>query len=318
MPCVHLTSGLHCPESRDIPFVVGIGPAKSGSTAVFRTLASHPQIELGNAGLRGDCCGTELYFFLRPLERRSFNASWERLAEYFKSRLEPLRADSILWWGEKTPRYAGHTLVPFFLRAMLPAARLVYTSRDSIELDASLYAFRGMKQRMTHMTWAQGRVAAHTDWRECRARELLQRNLSEDGLYGGELGIDAVEKVEASLHARCKQGQFRANGTIDAFKEVLNGWNLRRWSFVFPRSQLLCVSMSDHLSNWKDVSARLGRFLGLRDSLFRNTASAREQALPPHRAGATDDSMAFIASAVATDAHNLGWVERLCARPSTV
>ena len=314
--CVHLTTGLHCPTARNIPFVVGIGPAKSGSTAIFRTLASHPRVQVGSAGLRGECCGSELYFFLRPLERRNFNLSWERLGEYFADGLPPHPDGGTRWWGEKTPHYSAQTLVPFLLRAMLPAVRLVYSLRDSLELDASLYAFRGMQQRgVAHLDWVRGRVAAHDEWTACRSRELVRiGHLSDERLYSGAFSVDTVEGIEATLHASCGQGQFRANGTIDAFKEVLNGWNLRRWAFVFPPAQLLCVRMTDHMSHWWRVATHLGRFLGVEPNGFRNVGSstAREGALTQRDAGATEESLKLLSAAVASDAQNAAWVDRFC------
>ena len=189
--CVHLSTGLRCFTSRATPFVVGIGPAKSGSTAVFRTLASHAHIQIGNAGTRSECCGSELYFFLRPFERHNFNLSWERLGEYFAGGLPSQSDDSgKRWFGEKTPHYAGHTQVPFLIHAMLPAALLVFTYRDSLELDASLYAFRGMPLRgVPYLDWVKGRVAAHQAWTSCRASELQRiGDLSDARLYGGTLG----------------------------------------------------------------------------------------------------------------------------------
>lgn len=44
-----------------LPTFLGIGPAKSGSSSLFRTLGRHPQVAVANAtlGVRG-CCGPEL------------------------------------------------------------------------------------------------------------------------------------------------------------------------------------------------------------------------------------------------------------------
>jgi len=54
-------------SGQEIPFVLGIGPAKTGSTVLFSVLDRLPSVLVGNATLGGSpCCTYELYFFTSP------------------------------------------------------------------------------------------------------------------------------------------------------------------------------------------------------------------------------------------------------------
>jgi len=257
--CVHTAAGLRCLPSLDVPFVVGIGPAKSGSTAVFRTLSSHSRVEIGSAGRRGECCFSELYFFVRPFDRKHHNLSVALLQEYFATPFGGAAGGSVSWFGEKTPRYSGHTLVPFLVRTLLPEARLVYTLRSADELDASLYRFRAMHDVMSYDSWVARRVEAHRAWEDCRAAQLRQIGgaalTPPWRLYDGGTPHAAVEAIEALLHGSCGQGAHHANGTLDTFRDVLPGASLRRWAFSFAEERILCVRMLDHLNDWPTVRA---------------------------------------------------------------
>lgn len=290
--CVHTAAGLRCLPSLDVPFVVGIGPAKSGSTAVFRTLSSHSRVEIGSAGRRGECCFSELYFFVRPFDRKHHNLSAALLQEYFATPFGGAAGGSVRWFGEKTPRYSGHTLVPFLVRTLLPEARLVYTLRSADELDASLYRFRAMHDVMSYDSWVARRVEAHRAWEDCRAEQLRQIGgaalTPPWRLYDGGTPHAATEAIEALLHGSCGQGAHHANCTLDTFRDVLPGASLRRWAFSFAEERILCVRMLDHLNDWPAVRASRQILCcreRLHDTSARTVPRLRHRSLSSLRAG---------------------------------
>jgi len=116
---------------------IGIGPARSGSSALLWMLKEHPHIQVGDPGLQNiDCCpGSELYFF-------SKDQLFEKGLEFYKGFFAP-RKPNVKIAGEKTPKYSSHPLVPYRIRALLgPKVKLIFTIRDPLEALLSLYRIR--------------------------------------------------------------------------------------------------------------------------------------------------------------------------------
>jgi len=119
-------------ECLRLKLLVGIGPAKSGSSALADMLIEHakPYVEVGNAALgHRRCCGPELYHFLHEPDCAVFS-------QFF---ITPFHQQPRKWRFEKTPWYSDHTQTPFYLRTMSRNVKLLFTYRSPILLDVSLY-----------------------------------------------------------------------------------------------------------------------------------------------------------------------------------
>ena len=220
---------------------VGIGPAKSGSTAAALLLMHHgqPHIEVGSAALGNkSCCGPELYhFFHEP--------NCDEFSRFFAT---PFHEQPRMWRFEKTPGYSSHTLTPFYLRTMSRNVKLLFTYRSPVLLDVSLY--RHVKSTVPYAVWFDARRDAHERYLECRGDGYRPR--------------DFLTEVE--LDKRCS-GQGRPRPWISPpFKQMLTGHSIRRWAHVFPRSDIMCISQKE-LYNPARTILRINSFLGVSMSL---------------------------------------------------
>lgn len=94
--CVNPADGL---SPLKLPLVLGIGPAKTGSTVLFKALDQLPSVLVGNATLGGaPCCTYELYFFTSP-DKMDVN---DILRFYPKGSLH-----QAAYVSEKTPTYVS-------------------------------------------------------------------------------------------------------------------------------------------------------------------------------------------------------------------
>jgi len=199
---------------------VGIGPAKSGSTAAALLLMHHgqPHIEVGSAALGNkSCCGPELYHFFHEPDCDEFS-------RFFAT---PFHEQPRMWRFEKTPGYSSHTLTPFYLRTMSRNVKLLFTYRSPVLLDVSLH--RHLKSTVPYAVWFDARRDAHKRYLECRGDGYRPR--------------DFLTEVE--LDKRCSgQGQPRP-WMSPPFKQILTGHSIRRWAHVFPRSDIMCISQKE-------------------------------------------------------------------------
>ena len=220
---------------------VGIGPAKSGSTAAALLLMHHgqPHIEVGSAALGNkSCCGPELgHFFHEP--------DCDEFSRFFAT---PFHEQPRMWRFEKTPGYSSHTLTPFYLRTMSRNVKLLFTYRSPVLLDVSLH--RHLKSTVPYAVWFDARRDAHERYLECRGDGYRPR--------------DFLTEVE--LDKRCSgQGQPRS-WISPPFKQILTGHSIRRWAHVFPRSDIMCISQKE-LYNPARTILRINSFLGVSMSL---------------------------------------------------
>ena len=278
MECVHIKAGLHCIQSPfAIPFIMGVGPAKSGSTSLFLNIRKHPSIEIGNATRRGHCCGPELYYFLNPFKDDRNNLTMARLQEYFPTRFDR-HAIKVLMWGEKTPLYSDHPLIPFLVHAMLRRPRIIFTTRECAQLDASLFLHR-IKHDGYHgsySSWTAQRLAAYVQFKQCRRNSMLQMGIADDGaLYGGGISLSAVESIESELYQQCGMGTVPGSG--NSFTASLAGRSLMRWSFVFP--SLLCITMITQATSPATTASLLANFTSVSILPWKNWQPTRHHVL---------------------------------------
>jgi len=133
-----------------------IGAQKSGTTALYEYMQTHPSICMPS--------GKEAAYFHSPtlMERRTWD---EFLDEHFRGASADAR------WGTATPHYMGYPGCAERIRAQLPEVRLIALLRDPIERAYSHYRMsvrRGWETRafddavahlLTDQALAEGRAA---------------------------------------------------------------------------------------------------------------------------------------------------------------
>jgi len=254
-----------------VPTFLGIGPGKSGSTSLIKTLMRHPQIACGMT-TRNNISTPEVCALLKdpsPMYVDSY-------AQYFDQSLTGIVAS-----GEKCPRYAATLRVPYAARALLgPRLKLLYTWRDPAELDASLYLHRwreGIVRNQTYADWSAARRQAHDEWHSCRQAQLQQiwngsekRSselfLDDDQTDTNHIARQVAGFVEHDIVLQCGGG--RSKYEAEPFAALLHPLSLRRWAFVFGRKQLLCVHMLDQMFKPTSTFRKVTDFLNL--ELFAN------------------------------------------------
>lgn len=123
-------------SKQELPNLVVIGSAKSGTTSLHHYLDAHPEISMAAPRESGhsrdnDAGGKEMRFFWRDDWRERM--SWYR--SHFADMATPIR-------GEATPAYSAHPHHPEVaerMHATIPDARLLYIVRDPIDRIVSHY-----------------------------------------------------------------------------------------------------------------------------------------------------------------------------------
>jgi hypothetical protein len=115
----------------DLPNLLVIGAAKSGTTSLHRYLDQHPEVSMAvphGSDVRSednDALAKEMRFFWRSDWRQRLD--WYRA--HFAAMDTPVR-------GEATPAYTAHPFHPDVaerIHSVAPAARLVYVVRDPVD-----------------------------------------------------------------------------------------------------------------------------------------------------------------------------------------
>ena len=123
-------------SKHELPNLVVIGSAKSGTSSLHHYLHAHPEISMAAPRESGhlrdnDASGKEMRFFWRDDWRERM--SWYR--SHFTDMTTPVR-------GEATPAYSAHPHHPEVaerMHATIPHARLLYLVRDPIDRIVSHY-----------------------------------------------------------------------------------------------------------------------------------------------------------------------------------
>jgi len=250
---------------------IGIGPARTGSSAIMWMLESHPQIEIGDYRLQNSTCcrGGELYFFSRDsLFRKGFN---------FYKGFFPLRKPNVKIAGEKTPKYSSHPLVPYRIRAMLgPKVKFIFTIRDPLEALLSLYVLRHQRvnDNETISDYFRELLKVQREYDEC-----VQTAMEKILFLGTERPRTSIYEIikdlewrtalnfeESALH--CWRDPDRLNwnkdtGELENLQHYIYKENLIRWHTVFSKSQVMCVWNDELRSNAVETINQVVRFLGL-------------------------------------------------------
>lgn len=280
-------SGLKCfnPEAPKLPShdkalwssFMGIGPSKTGSSSVFKLLEKHKKILIANSIVGGKgCCSSELYHFT---EAKEVDKGIMRYLMFYNN----TDHKNIEAAGEKTPFYFSHPLVPYRARAILSKSlKLIFTYRDPVEADISLYFHRAMAARfkMSYYEWLYPRLEGLKNWLNCREtafQSLLVENstngkdyISIRDLHNQELVTwETAHNIEVFLMEKCAFGTptgpylSKAIYPQDYLQERLYIENLKRWVHVFGKDNILCISNDEQSTNIQNVLDKLIEFLGV-------------------------------------------------------
>eukprot|EP01051_Picozoa_sp_SAG22_P006684 SAG22_NODE_445_length_10447_cov_4.063104_2_plen_566_part_00 len=285
------------------PTFLGIGPAKSGSSALIHTLSRHPAIIIGHtpAQVQNGTGSVELEVLTK--HRSEVFKQGRQFYDHFFKRKGGSLGESPGAIGEKTPQYAANTLVPYLARALLgPKLKLFYSWRDEVELEASFYVFTSLPRRglklddslplLPFARWSELRLQAHIEWKDCRSKAFrgILNAASRAGvemLHDGSLfSVDDARSAEEEISIRCGEGKNGDGNNINPgsgghkyrnlnhahhhFASHLqdNVANLRRWAHVFGEQQIKCIRMQDQIDHPKRVRAESADFLEVDSSLM--------------------------------------------------
>lgn len=259
-----------------IPLLVGVGPAKTGTSYLFSLLDNHPHIVVGNAarGLERGCCGSELYFFT---SRFDYHDPMTKLSSYFI----PGSKTDVKWLAEKTPQYHHDLLAPYKMKASIQPSSLalVLTLREPLEAHVSLF-FHRMRElgrtasRTGYLEWVDKLLENYDNYQNC-ARRTLIANFPEIGddndTASDDLSWVGVQYMDEALHYECLQLSGNALLNLEGINSLLYAQTLLRWRRTFPSVRATCILHSDIV---KDGGKELERVLSM---LELNTTVHREE-----------------------------------------
>jgi hypothetical protein len=264
-----------------VNMAVGIGPAKTGSSALHKLLC----------GFKSVACGSRQLFGGKSPELdilHNDNLLHEGLSAYdifFTSTntshvsLEPL----LLY--EKTPVYSASFHASFVAANILPEnTKYIYTHRDFLTQDLSLYMHRKMYERnITYAKWVDDSLSIHKAWENCR-RKLLDKVLLEELLVHVGDGDYIVDELLSNSTLFLPQESYWAEMQVsqscgkpappfrpsDSFEELLHHRNINRWARYVGKDQILCVDHDTFKSKPCSVTKALTSFLKVERKTLQN------------------------------------------------
>lgn len=263
------------------PTVLGIGPAKSGSTGTAALLEQISRVIVSDRTLvTGEPVqhAYEIDWFHHGLELMD---GLQTYAKYFR----PSKNDTKVVF-EKTPTYSADTMVPYRVAAFLRHdLKLILTTRDFRDLDGSLYLWRRAPEaNITYYDWLKTRALAYERWEMCRQREFRRMIVPPtddtpepdlDDIHDSAFfSFEEASRVESALHHFCGEGAHDLEDPYfhDALKEVFVVSSLPRWLHGFDKSNLFCIDSDKALvdeASYANIERRLFDFLGLNKEPLR-------------------------------------------------
>lgn len=230
---------------RDFRLLIGVGPAKTSSSAVITRLGLHPGIMPGNAAWakRGQCCGSETYYFTT---RYNATHTGEALAAYYTGNPTKLNSSELQWLAEKTPEYADHLLAPYRVAATLEdtAVALLFTVREPLSAHVSLYFYRVAETSLR--TKAKANQTGFVDW----SRKLVthfeeyQRCLHgvlDNLLPGAPPDVRkhwaGVQTLDEAIHWTCRANE----ASLEGIESLMYSRAVSRWRAVLPGARFICT-----------------------------------------------------------------------------
>jgi hypothetical protein len=307
-PKKSVEGGVPVVDGRTLPLLLGVGPAKTSSTALFNSLGQHPEIILGNVSLLGHaCCGSELYYFSRRFNRASPGAG---LGEYFSIDTKP----NANWVAEKTPEYSDHFLAPYRVRETLRpphSLALVFTIRDPVDAHVSLYFYRMQRKNLQSsaqgfLEWSRGLLQAHHVYRKCAQTELVAQKYKEPISTEMSPRWIGVQRLDTAVFEKCRQPYFKPSDRLEGvgsleYSHTLPRWkrvlDTRRYSGVVDKNKtenkasegssdngddlkttkavpMMCVFHQDFIRNPEKETKKVAKFIGLDPERLRTDLPA--------------------------------------------
>jgi hypothetical protein len=260
-----------------LPLLVGVGPAKTGSTYLFSSLDNHPNIVVGNSAVANkDCCGSELYFFTSHFD---YHDPISNLSMYFISGTKR----NVKWLAEKTPVYHHDLLAPYRMKATIQPSNLalVFTLREPVEAHVSLF-FHRMYEKSMFEDWSANRTGylAWTDqlldiydyYQNCarRTRKAMSPGIGDDNGADGndDLSWVGVQYMDEALHYKCLQPSgIYEPFNLEGITSLLYAQTLLRWRRTFPTVRATCILHSDIVKDGEKQVERVLSMLGLKKAV---------------------------------------------------
>jgi len=246
--CVYAGSKVNCIQkmagvpignsSKYFPILVGVGPAKTGSSAVFKMLGNHSEIGLADANAANQsCCGPETYFFRKQWPEGNFYTEY---GKYFLN-VDQKETD-VTYLAEKTPKYHDDPFVPARISGLLhPSSTwLIFTLRKPVDAHISLFFHRHKRKNpilLDFLKWSQNSMALFESWKSC-----ISSGLKSLGSHEDVLTIDG-DVARQSVFSRCKEyyhegvSQYKYSQTLPVWEKMLHD---------FPK---MCVLHSQLIEN---------------------------------------------------------------------
>lgn len=279
-----LPANVRHPRFPTASWAFGIGPAKSGSTAVGLFVSSSKEVLCGFRlvpwGVNASTIRAMEASFLNRIIVSGVSSIFNSVGCGVENRsVQPCnsQADSVRVIFEKTPMYSASIEAPFVASAVFNNAdtRFIYTWRDPLVQDMSLYMHRKAFQRnLTYMDWVDQSVRRHQEWEQCRKQTFkhIQPDFDENLTSVDEALSDAVRfpsqiayLTEIYFRQKCGEpaAKFRSS---DLFEEIFHHRNLNRWMRNVGEYKILCVGHDELNQRPCAVRATIAQFLSL-DSL---------------------------------------------------
>jgi len=252
---------------------VGIGPAKSGSSALWKLLCGFNGVACGSRQHPGGLRSGELNILL------SDDLLREGLSAYDKFFTSNVSNEPLLLY-EKTPVYSASFKAPFVAANILPEnTKYIYTHRNFLIQDMSLYMHRKMYERnITYAKWVDDSLSIHKAWENCRRKLLSKVLLATTELVQVPAGASdyiIVDELFSNLTLFLPQEAYWTENQVsqscgepappfrpsDSFEELLHHRNINRWARYVGKDQILCIDDDTHKSKPCSVIKALTGFL---------------------------------------------------------
>lgn len=258
-------------EEKPWTMLLGIGPAKTGTTAYAFFLGGHRDVAAG-IGERSNTkhCYGETWFFDHP---EQVLEGWGRYLASF-----PHEAEGRKFLLDKSPSYSWTEPSAYYAGLFLSGTKtkLIFTYRDRLERDVSEFFFRKRQGHPlpTYDAYLSLRIKHFRKWSACREKAFSERLKANNSAY---VGIESLSMADAGIvvsgvYERCR-GFLHKPIPLQA---SLFERNLYRWALLFGRENILCVHTEDLRADSTRFRRRVERFLNIDPKGWANVSHPRE------------------------------------------
>jgi hypothetical protein len=231
--------------TRILPGIIGIGPARTGTSAFFlKGIRKHPSIVLGSKKRVLGRGNMELNFFTNE---KFLRKGLDFYAKFFDQQKCGVRA-------EKTPGYSSHPLVPWRIRFLLGShVQFIFNFRDPFSAFISKYFLKRWYKVGFFEDVLRLEISKYKEFLRCQGKF---QNLSIMNKKDFEFDWKTV--------TQCPESQLVRYDYIRS---------LRRWAAIFPKNSIICVPHSC-------LKANFGRTLNIAlnmSSLIGNFSPSKPQ-----------------------------------------